>query len=58
MKQTRTIVTNSKTYSLPIENKGIPIEEHMPNAVLPEDLKGARVYETEDGLVIARQIFK
>ena len=58
MKKTRTIVTNSKSYTLPIENEGIPIEDHMPNAIIPENLKGARVYETEDGAVIARQILE
>ena len=56
MKKTRTIITNKKTYTLPIENEGISIENHMPNAVIPEELKGARVYETEDGTIIARQI--
>lgn len=36
--KTRTIVTKHKTYELPVENEGIPIEEYWPDTKLTDDL--------------------
>ena len=37
-------------------DKNNPIEEFWPDLIMSEDMQGARVYETEDGKVIARQL--
>lgn len=56
MEKNRTIVTKHKIYELPIENTGTPIEEYWPDIILSEGMQGTRVYETEDGMVIAHHI--
>ncbi len=51
----RIIHTKRRPYLIPKTQTGIPIEEHLKNANIPENLKGAKVYMTKDGAVIARQ---
>ena len=50
---TRVIVTKRKTYTFAADAVGIPVEEAFPGAKLPAILKGAKLYQTEDGPVIA-----
>ena len=50
----RFIQTKDKTYVLPADAVGVPVEERYPGATLPASMKGARIYQTEDGPVIAR----
>ena len=33
----------------------MPVETYFPGAILPEMLKGAEVYQTEDGPITVRQ---
>lgn len=54
MCKTRTIINKHKTYEIPIENEGTPIEQYFPNVEVSDTLQGARVYQTEDGAVIAQ----
>jgi hypothetical protein len=49
----RVIITRRKTYTLPEGAQGQPIEEAWPKAVIPDSLKGAKIYQTEDGPVVA-----
>ena len=51
----RIVVTKHRTYHIADDVERMPIEEYMPDTNLPEDLKGAKVYLTKDGPVIARQ---
>jgi hypothetical protein len=52
----RVITTKNQTYSLPLSVPGIPIEDHLPGVELPAQLRGARIYPTEDGEVLALPI--
>jgi hypothetical protein len=45
----RVIITKHKTYILREGEEGQPIEEALPNAAIPDRLKGAKVYQTDDG---------
>ena len=56
MSETRTIITKHKTYEIPIENEGTPIEQYFTNVDVSDALQGARVYQTEDGAVIAHKL--
>jgi hypothetical protein len=49
------IYTTRRVYRLPGDAKGIPIEEAYPDAQMPEFLKGAVVYDTPRGRIIAHQ---
>lgn len=49
------IYTKRRVYRLPKDAKGIPIEEAFPGAEMPAFLKGALVYDTPRGRIIARQ---
>jgi hypothetical protein len=49
----RVIITKRKTYTLPADAQGQPIEQALPKARIPASLKGAKIYQTEDGPVIA-----
>jgi hypothetical protein len=49
----RIIQTKYTTYVLPASVKGIPITEYFPGVTFPEPMKGGKVYQTEDGPVIA-----
>jgi hypothetical protein len=49
------IYTKRRAYRLPQDARGIPIEEAFPGAEMPAFLKGALVYETPRGRIIARQ---
>jgi hypothetical protein len=48
----RVIITKRKTYILPEGAQGQPIEEAWPHAAIPDRLKGAKIYQTEDGPVV------
>ena len=52
----RMIFTKNKNYQISADIKGIPIEEYMSDTKLPNRLKGAKVYETKDGPIIACQL--
>jgi hypothetical protein len=49
------IYTKRRVYRLPKDATGIPIEEAFPGAEMPAFLKGALVYDTPRGRIIARQ---
>jgi hypothetical protein len=49
------IYTKRRAYRLPMDARGIPIEEAFPGAEMPAFLKGALVYETPRRRIIARQ---
>jgi hypothetical protein len=49
------IYTKRRVYRLPGDAKGIPIEEAYPGARMPASLKGAVVYDTPRGRIIAHQ---
>ena len=49
------IYTKRHVYRLPRDAQGIPIEEVYPGAEMPAFLKGALVYDTPRGRIIARQ---
>jgi hypothetical protein len=50
----RMIVTKYRAYKLAPDQKGTPIAEYFPAVrSWPEGTKGAKVYETPDGPVIA-----
>ena len=49
----RVIITKRKTYRLPKDQQGQPVEEAWPNAKVPPSLQGAKIYQTEDGPVVA-----
>jgi hypothetical protein len=49
----RVIVTKHETYVLREGEEGQPIEEAWPNTAIPDRIKGAKIYETEDGPVVA-----
>jgi len=51
----RVIVTKRRIYRLAPEQEGVPVETYLPGAILPEILKGAKVYQTEDGPITVRQ---
>ena len=51
----RVIVTKRRIYRLAPEQEGVPVETYFPGAILPEMLKGAEVYQTEDGPITVRQ---
>ena len=42
----RVIVTKRRIYRLAPEQEGVPVETYLPGAILPEILKGAKVYQT------------
>lgn len=48
----RVILTKRKTYILPEDRQGQPVEEAWPNARIPASLRGAKIYQTQDGPVI------
>jgi hypothetical protein len=48
----RVIITKRKTYILPEGTQGQPIEEAWPHAAIPNRLKDAKIYQTEDGPVV------
>lgn len=52
----RVIITKRKTYILPEDAQGQPIEQAWPKAAIPASLKGAKLYETEDGPVVAKPL--
>lgn len=52
----RFIVTKRRTYRVPGDVQGTPVEEYFSDATLPRSLQGAKVYETEDGPVIAKKL--
>jgi hypothetical protein len=47
----RVVVTKNKTYHLPADRRGMPIEECYPGIKLPKSLQGAKIYLTDDGPV-------
>ena len=49
------IYTKRRVYRLPGDAKGMPIEEAFPGATMPAFLKGAVVYDTPRGRIIAHQ---
>jgi hypothetical protein len=49
------IYTKHRVYRLSKDAKGIPIEEFYPGATMPAFLKGAVVYDTPRGPIIAHQ---
>lgn len=49
----RAIVSKRKIYYAPKWQEGQPVEEALSGVTLPESLKGAKLYQTEDGPVIA-----
>jgi hypothetical protein len=49
------IYTKHRVYRLPKDARGIPIEEAFPGAKMPAFLKGALLYDTPRGRIIARQ---
>ena len=49
----RVIIAKRKLYSIPEDQQGQPVEEAWPNAKIPASLKGAKIYQTEDGPVVA-----
>jgi hypothetical protein len=49
----RVITTKCKMYLLPLSVPGIPIEDHFPGVEWPAPLRGAKIYPTEDGEVLA-----
>ena len=49
------IYTKRRVYRLPGDAKGIPIEEAYPGARMPASLKGAVVYDTPRGRIIAHR---
>jgi hypothetical protein len=53
-KTTRVIVTKRKTYTLPEDAEGNPIDQAWSKAAISDSLRGTKVYQTEDGPVIAR----
>jgi hypothetical protein len=53
MTDPRVIVTKHRVYQLPDDAQGVPLEEYWPDIKMTEWLKGAKVYQTEDGPVIA-----
>jgi hypothetical protein len=55
MTDKRQIVTKHRIYELPADAQGVPVEEYFPDITLPlpEPLRGAKVYETSDGPVVA-----
>ena len=49
------IYTKRRVYRLPKDAKGIPIEEAYPGAQMPALLKGAVVYDTPRGRIVAHR---
>jgi hypothetical protein len=49
------IYTKRRVYRLPKDARGIPIEEAYPGAAIPSLLKGAVVYDTPRGRIIAHR---
>ena len=49
------IYTKRRAYRLPQDARGIPIEEAFPGTEMPAFLKGALVYETPRGRIIAHR---
>ena len=49
----RVIITKRKTYILPEDQQGQPVEKAWPNAKIPASLKGAKIYQTQEGPVVA-----
>jgi hypothetical protein len=52
----RVIITKRKTYVLPEDAQGQPIEQAWPKARIPASLTGAKIYQTNDGPVIAKPL--
>ena len=50
-KDVRLIRTKQRTYRIPRTEQGTPVEEYFDH--VPESVRGARVFETEDGVIIA-----
>ena len=53
MADDRIIITNDRIYTIPEGVEGIPVEEAWPGAVLSPFVKGAKLYPTPQGPVIA-----
>jgi hypothetical protein len=53
MSKTRVIVTKYRTYELAADAQGVPVEEYWPDIKMTDWLKGAKVYQTQDGSVVA-----
>jgi len=51
----KVVITKHKTYHIPEGVEGVPVEEYFNDTKLPDNLKGAKVYETIDGAIIAKQ---
>jgi hypothetical protein len=49
----RVIVTKRRIYELASDEQGVPVEEYFAGVTLPETIKGAKVYDTVDGPVVA-----
>jgi hypothetical protein len=49
----RVIITKHRIYRLPLSVRGTPIEDYWPGVIFPKELQGAKVYQTEDGEVVA-----
>ena len=49
------IYTKRRVYRLPRDAEGIPVEEAFPGAEMPAFLKGALVYDTPRGRIIAHR---
>ena len=47
----RLIRTKQRTYRIPRDEQGVAVEEYFKH--VPESVRGARVFETEDGAIIA-----
>jgi len=50
-KDVRLIRSKQRTYRIPRKEQGMPVEECFES--VPESVRGARVFETEDGAIIA-----
>ncbi len=49
----RVIITKHRIYRLPLSVRGTPIEDYWPGVKIPKEFQGAKIYQTEDGEVVA-----
>jgi hypothetical protein len=49
----RVIITKHRIYRLPLSVRGTRIEDYWPGVKFPKELQGAKIYQTEDGEVVA-----
>ena len=49
----RLIFTKHRTYALPADQAGIPVQDYFPGVELPGPLAHAKIYETSGGPVAA-----